>query len=230
MIKYSVLLIHSLPDKKIKSLGNKALINLGKLNLIDHQIQFIKKIFKNSEIIVVGGFEHRKLYKYLNKKYSNIKYIYHNINDYVNIGLSIKLGLKVSNGRNVVIINGSLFIDPKASSLIKKAKNHNYIISTKQTKSPIGCIKQNGSIENCFFDLPCSIYDFVIVNQTYVQDFKNCIYQTKDIDKFYMFEVINHCINNKMRFVTCEIDSRHIDIIDNNPIIQKITRKYKKYA
>lgn len=230
MIKTSVILIHSLPDRKIKSLGNKALISFGKNNLLDCQIQFIRSTFKNAEIIVVGGFEHKKLHKYLNKKYNNIRYVYHEITEYINIGLSIQKALKLAIGKNIVIINGNLFVDKKASSDIKAIKNKNYIISTKQNKSPIGCIKNNNIVQNCFFDLPCSIYDFIYITAESSEQFYKCIYNTIDLEKFYIFEIINSCINKNIIFTLCDIDSRNIDIIDNISTIQKITRKQKKYA
>ena len=73
MTKTSIIIIHSLPDKKIKSLGNKALINIGTENVIDYQIGFCNKLAKNNEIIVIGAFESKKLQKYLNKKYPKVK-------------------------------------------------------------------------------------------------------------------------------------------------------------
>lgn len=232
MHKTSVILIHSLPDRKIKSLGNKALIDLGKYNILDYQIQFIKKLVKNPEIIVVGGFEHKKLSKYINKKYHNIKYIYHEITDYINIGLSIQLGLRLATGSDAIIMNGNLFIDKRAIKDIKsKYKNINAILSTKQTKSPIGCIKNNNQVlQNCFFDLPYPVYDFIRINQESLPTVKDIIYSTYDLDKFYLFEIYNTIINHNIDLYTVDIDSRHIEILDNINTIQKITRKQKKYA
>lgn len=234
MDKTSIIIIHSLPDRKTKSLGNKALIDLGKYTILDYQIEFINKLVKDPEIIIVGGFEHKKLSKYIskNKKYHKIKYIYHEITEYVNIGLSIRLGLRLATGNDVIIMNGNLFIDKKAIKDIKnKYKNTNIILSTKQKKSQIGCIKNHNKVlQNCFFDLPYSIYDFIRINKQSLPHVKNLIYATHDLDRFYLFEIYNIMINNNIELETVDIDSRYIDVLDNINTIQKITRKQKKYV
>lgn len=232
MNKTSVILIHSFPDRKIKSLGNRALISIGKSNIIDYQIQFIKNLVRNPEIIVVGGFEHKKLSKHIHKKHSNIKYIYHEITDTINIGLSVKLAVRVATGNELIIINGNILIDKRATKDIKsKYKHINCILSTKQNKSTIGCIKDaNNILQNCFFDLPQPIYDFISINKQSLVAVKDIIYETADLEKFYLFEIYNAIINRGIDLYTIDIDSRQIDIIDNIDIIQKITRKKTKYA
>jgi bifunctional N-acetylglucosamine-1-phosphate-uridyltransferase/glucosamine-1-phosphate-acetyltransferase GlmU-like protein len=229
MKKTSIILIHSLPDKKIKSLGNKALIQLNGCNLLDYQIGFIKKLFSNSEIIVVGGFDSKKLGKYIHKKYTNIKYVSHEITDNTNIGFSVQKAIMQITGDNILIINGNLFIDKISINDIKKHKKYNFILSSKQSKSNIGLIVNTKLVEHCFFDLPKPFYDFVYIHNSYMDTFCDII-KNNDFEKYYLFEIINECINKDIYFYAADIDSRNINIIDNNETINKIIRKQKKYA
>ena len=80
----SVILLNSLPDKNIKYIGNRCLIPISRhKNVLDYHISSINKIFKNPEIFLVCGFDTKKLKKYVDTKYSNIKYIEHDIDDII---------------------------------------------------------------------------------------------------------------------------------------------------
>ena len=76
MIKnINIVIISSLPDKSMKSIGNKALIDFHGVSLIEHQINNIRTIYKKAKIIIVGGFEHKKLHDKIKAK-KNISYVY----------------------------------------------------------------------------------------------------------------------------------------------------------
>lgn len=233
MKKTSFIIIHSLPDKKIKSLGNRALINIGNETVIDYQIAFCKKICKNSDIVVIGAFESKKLCKYLHKKYTNIKYISHGLTDFTNIGYSVQHALNNIAYNNLCLINGNIFIDVSSISKIKKQISYkeNFIITTKQRKSSVGYIKnKDGTIGHCFFDLPQSMYDMIYIDSKYADTF-NYNVLSKDMEKYYLFEIINDCIDHQIPFYGLDIDSRHLNIIENTETINKITRKNnKKYV
>lgn len=232
MIKTSIIIIHSLPDKKIKSLGNRALLNIGKENIIDYQIGMCNKLVKNNEIIVIGAFESKKLQKYLNKKYPNVKYISHNFNEFTNIGLGVQYGIKYATGDSIIIMNGNIVIEHNAIPKIKKQikQKNNFLITTRQSKSGVGFINNpDGSVEHCFFDLPKPLYDLIYIDNAYRDTFSDMVHG-RDFEKYYLFEIINESININITFYSVDIDSRHIYIIDNNDTINKIIRKRKRYV
>lgn len=105
---YSIIIVDSMPDKKIKSIGNRCLISIRKnTNILDYHIQSAKKILKNANIIVICGFESKKVKKYisLNKKYNNIKYIEYDIDELSNFGQALQLGLDTAKNTNCLIWN-----------------------------------------------------------------------------------------------------------------------------
>mgnify|MGYP003342322255 CR=1 FL=1 len=232
MTKTSIIIIHSLPDKKIKSLGNKALINIGTENVIDYQIGFCNKLAKNNEIIVIGAFESKKLQKYLNKKYPKVKYISHRLTEFTNIGLGLQYGVEYAMGDNLIIMNGNILIEQAAVSKIKQhiKQKHNFLITTRQSKSNVGFINhEDGTIANCFFDLPKPLYDLFYIDSIYRNTFSDMIHN-RDFEKHYLFEIINESINTNITFRSVEIDSRNIHLIDNNETINKFIRKRKRYV
>lgn len=232
MIKTSIIIIHSLPDKKIKSLGNRALINIGKENLIDYQIGVCNKLVKDNEIIVVGAFESKKLQKYLNKKYPNIKYISHKLTEFTNIGLGLQHGLEYAIGGNLIIMNGNILIEHEAVSKIKQKikEKHNFLITTRRSKSNVGFIShEDGTVAHCFFDLPKPLYDLFYIDNMYRDTFSN-MFNRRDFEKYYLFEIINESISTNITFHSIDIDSRNIHLIDNNETINKFIRKRKKYV
>ena len=50
----------------------KALVKINKKPIIDHQIEWLEKYGYN-RIILAAGYKHKKLAKYVNKKYRNTK-------------------------------------------------------------------------------------------------------------------------------------------------------------
>ncbi len=71
----TLILLNAFPDKKIKSLGNRLLIDISKeYKIIDYQINLFLQIYKNINVVIVGSFETKKL-----KKYIKIKYVKKNI-------------------------------------------------------------------------------------------------------------------------------------------------------
>ena len=65
MKKQSVILLNALPDKKAKSIGNRCMVSIkNNMNILDYHIHSIKNIFKNPEIIIIDGFDTKKIKKY----------------------------------------------------------------------------------------------------------------------------------------------------------------------
>jgi hypothetical protein len=226
----SILLLNALPDKKIKSIGNKGLIKLYKnINLIDYQINLFQKIFKNPEIIIVGGFESKKLQKYLKSKpcYSDIKYIDHNVTDISNIGESIEVGLKLVTNNKILIHNCSILLDNDILSLIKKNKR-SFVLSQKD-KGKIGCINNNGYILNCFYDLSDRIYESAFFDSNELMILKNnCNNKNINFHKLYFFEILNLCIHDGGLFQLLYGNKNIYFEIENLHSIKSLQRLFKK--
>jgi hypothetical protein len=231
MSNKSIILLNAFPDKKIKSLGNKGLIQISsQSNLIDYQIRFFEKLYNNPEIVVVGGFDHKRLNKYIthNKKTYNskVKLIDHDVDDSINIGKSIRVGLEKITNDSIVIYNCSTVLNYK---LINKLKKHDesFIIAEQGIAGNVGCISQHHYALNCFYDLSDKIYDFIHLDQATLPMLHKIIESNYHFDKLYLFEILNLCINfgAKMRLVY--IEEKQASNIDSINSIKSL-KKYLK--
>lgn len=227
-MRQTVVLLNALPDKKIKSLGNKCLLKITKnTNFFDYHIKIINSIFKKPEIIVVGGFDSKKLKKYIDIKYKNIKYIDHEITNVTNIGTSIKKSIDLITTKKCFIINSSIILNKYTYDALQKNFNNSFII-TSDHNADVGClIDSNNKCLNCYYDLPKnSPLDIINISERDFDMFRNLCSQ--NIDKLFFFEIINMCIANNLNIQSIKINKKGFSIIDNINSINKI--REKKYV
>jgi hypothetical protein len=234
-MKHSIIYLNAFPDKKIKSIGNKGLIKLSNSKcLIDYNINILNKYYSNSEIIIVSGFESKKLFKYLNhtnafaKSKNNILYTEHNPDDGWNVGKSISTALVNNTSDTATIYSSSLFIDPKVFDKIKKQPT-SFVLSRTGKNDGVGCITNDDMIAQCFYGLENTIYDFVYLDQK-AFDFLKQYIKYKNIDKLYLFEIINLCIDNGIQMKLFNINKKLIQIIDSTHSINVLKNKIKNYV
>lgn len=225
-MNHSIIILDSIPDKKIKSIGNRCLIPIRKnTNILDYHIQSAKKILKNAKIIVICGFESKKVKKYisLNNKYNNIKYIEYDINELSNFGQALQLGLSTAKNTNCLIWNTNHVLHKYAINTIQsKIISQKSFIAYNRKKGDIGLlIDKNNIATNCYYDLPNTLYDIMYLTH---QDLST-ITDNLDISKLYLFEVLNYYIGSGISLDTLYINSKHITLINNIPNIQKVQKQ-----
>lgn len=230
--KVSIILLTAFPDKKIKSVGNKALLKLNKdITVIEYQIQCLNKIFKNPQIIVVGGFDGKRLQKHINaKKINNLTYIEHDIGSSSNIGESILYGIQQSLNDRILIYNSNIILNKEVILKLKNITDSSYILYSKKCYGDFGCTIQNNKLVNCFFDMDNRIYDYLYFSKEDCDKFKHLIYTTTNIQKYYLFEIINMCIENSIDIAPVHIPQKHMHILDNINAINSIQKYINKYA
>ena len=224
--KYSIVLLNALPDKKIKSLGNKCLIPVSKkLYLIDYQIKLLNHIFKSPEIIIIGSFDSKKLKKYIENTFTskNIKYVEHEIGSTTNIGASIKAGMSEVSHTNCWLINSSIVFHKNITENLKKNLNKSFVV-THNAKGNIGYIVDNHQfLTHCYYDLPNTILDSLYISSNDFQTFNSII--DKDITKLYMFEIINLCLTNNIKIKSIPIPTKSVHYIDSMNSIELLKKK-----
>jgi hypothetical protein len=219
---HSIILLNALPDKKIKSIGNKCLIPVGnKINLLDYHIATINKIYKNPEIVVVCGFDTKKIKKYIEDKHRNIIYIDHEITEYTNIGQSILTALSVVSNKNCLIINANNILHKKAIDQVVKYKGQSFVL-TKKNSGDIGYISDTSKIINCYYGLPHSVCEVLYINENDFDKFSTIKHH--DISKMYMFEIINHCINLDIKIKPVVVAETSVTSLENLQNIKKLTK------
>lgn len=234
-MKHSIIYLNAFPDKKIKSLGNKGLIKISHNKyLIDYNLSMINKFYNNSNIIVVGGFESKKLLKYLTnskaftKSKNDLNYIEHQPDDRWNIGKSIYEALINNETESATIYNSSLFLDPKIFITAKK-QTSSFVLCKSGKADGVGCVTNNNLITQCFYGLENTIYDFLYLDKNALSFLKKHIINS-NIDKLYLFEIINLCVDNNIEIKLVNINKKFIQTIDSIQSINSIKQKQKKHA
>lgn len=221
---YSIILLNALPDKKIKSLGNKYLIKINKnTNIIDHQVKILCSIFSNPEIIIVSGFDGKRLLKYINNniEYQNIKYVEHEVHDQTNIGTSIRCGFDEASNKNIWMVNSNILLNSNITNMVFNNKNRSFVLVNK-SNGDIGYISDKNILLNCYYDLPHCIMDSLFINKQDYHAFQNICHS--NIEKLYFFEVLNLCTQANINLSILDINVKIVNTIDSSNNIEKLKK------
>jgi len=191
-----------------KNQGCVGLIRVNKsTNLLQQQYNSINSIFNNCNIYYIYGFEYKKFNLYIkNQKYNNINFIYNDCYDKLNEGFSISNTISDLND-NTLIIDGHNLLSTKAFTNFNPTVSQVFIDTTKQ--SNIGCIINSGLVENIFYDLDICIHNMFYIAKKDLHILKNELINEKSHNMF-LFEIINNCINNGIKFTATKIPSKSI--------------------
>lgn len=131
--------------------GPKSLIEIGDKTVIDHQIDAIRDFDKGAEIIVVCGFESRKMIAHCRGKVrlvENMEFATTNGDE------SLRLAMNASGPGNIYVIHGDLLFDQSALFLPDVSINH-ILIDTKKRlgDSSVGVTHYKGRVTNLSYGL-----------------------------------------------------------------------------
>lgn len=227
--KISIVLLSTLPDIGIKSLGTKSLIKINAKYFIDYQLECINKTFKNidHEILIGSYFDYSKTYKTLNnyKKY-NLRIIKQTI-DNINFGGAMADIINHTLYDNILFINYGCWFDKESlKNLIGDGKHCSIgILKNKHSDNlPTSCLIHNNLIENIFFDI--SEYKFAelcFLNSTAKQFMLNNINPALNYNKF-MFEILNTIIENNIPVHAKFLDNKNFFFITNHKHFNKVRK------
>ncbi len=206
--RYSVIILATKCTGRLKDFGLPSLLPItDKLNLIDKQIEYIKHILPNSEIILVTGFNADKLMnqtpdeviKLENENFSEIETV-----------RSLGLGLRAATRDHIVFIDGNIAFPKETlksicnkSSLIINHYEHNNI--------KIGCCINDGMVENLYFDLPNKWSGIGIVSGSELELLKSfCWNRIKG--NLFIFEALNYIISHGGKLIAKHITSKLLSI------------------
>jgi len=215
----SFILIASMPTKGMKSMGNVTLLPLNKrYSILEKHIHNISSVFPTAEIVVVGGFENKKMYKLLNK-YKNIKYVYHTVKSYSNETQSLYEGIKKCKNTKCIALNANCVTHKNFWNKLKHRTKKSIVIlnSNKNFNGNVGATIKGKEINYIFFGLPHKITNIYILQKNHMEYFINN-YCEQWISK-YLFETIN---------ILCKYDPMYYENTNNNIFIINNIKDYNK--
>jgi hypothetical protein len=219
----SVIIIASMPTKGMKSIGNVGLLPITKKQLIlEKHIENIYATYPTAEIVIVGGFESKRMQKAL-KKHKNIKYVHHDIKNYSNETQSFYEGLVKCKNTKCIIFNANCVANKVFWSKIKyRTKTSIAIINNnKKFNSNIGATLTGEKINYIFYGLPNKITNIYLLQQKHIE------YFLKNYSEFwmskYLFETMN--ILSKYEPLFYQEINNNVFTINSMKDYNKITKK-----
>jgi len=224
----SFILVSSLPTKGMKSIGNVSLLAANKKQtIIEKHVINIMSVFPTAEIIVVGGFENKKMQKILDK-YKTVKFTHHEIYSYSNETQSLKRGLDCCTNTKCIVFNTNCIIGKSFWSKIKYRIKKSIVVinSNKGFNSNLGATINSDKINYIFFGLPNKITNLYILQNNHIEYF---LQQWHDSwQSKYLFETIN-TLSKYKPFYYQDINSS-ISLINNMKDYHQINKKKESYV
>jgi choline kinase len=185
----SIVLICSLPVKGMKSIGNIGLLNIKNKTIIEWHILNLKQQFKKADIVVVGGFEHKKIEKTI-RKYRDIKFLYHDVNQISNEGQSLIYALSnIPSSHSVLVYNINCIFTRNIWKDIDFSRSFTIINEHKKYSSQLGATITNNYVENIFYNLEHKMGNIYFIEKNDINLLKENI--KPKYDSMYLFEILN---------------------------------------
>jgi NDP-sugar pyrophosphorylase family protein len=120
----SVVLLCEKAGKRMKSYGPTPLVEIAGRKLIDLQIESIRAVFRDFEIIIACGFESEKIIKYVRKNYSSIsiRVVENQVYHHSNCCESLRLCINNISNDTILVMSGDLLFHPSSIKDMAKTK------------------------------------------------------------------------------------------------------------
>ena len=227
----SIVLLCTLPDPGIKSLGSKCLIPINKKPLIQHQIETINSALNGSsyEIVVSLYFDAYKVAKTINSFTKNAKIIKHpeTLNN-INFGGALFDCLSHTQYDNVLFINyGCLYTKNTIKKFVTSSIKDNIIGITNSKileNINLSCHIDNDNITNIFFNLNNYKYTDMVFLNAETKKFMQSYFSTTNTMNKFTFELINATIEQGYNFKPILLNDQDYIFINNLKTLNKSKR------
>jgi len=188
-------------QKRMKSKGCVGLIKLYNKNILTHQYKILKTKFPNANIIYVYGFDNKRFLSYVNKNimsYSDIKLVYNPHYEQYNNVYSLSLLRDYLNQDCLILFGDHIFKNNTFDNF--KRTNESQIFINVKTKTKLGCIINNDTIENVSYDLDNYLSEIYFISKNQIQTFRNLITNPAH-HNYFIFEILNKMIDTNQKII-----------------------------
>lgn len=173
----------------------KSLIQLSNSQLlIDYQINLIRKIYKNADIIVATGFQSDCIINHIVKKQYDVRVV-ENIRYTETTSLeSLRLSLNASKPSNFIFCHGDCLFNKE--SIIVRNSSSAYLVANKVNKEnkKIGISQQDGVVRRLSYGLQREWAEMCYIPLKYFNTVRDRIKSYKDYHN--VFEMVNGLIEH----------------------------------
>ena len=202
----TIILLGENQGYRMKSYGPMPLLNIENKTLIEKQVDAIKAVFTNFEIILCCGFEAVKTTEFIRSRFPkvNIRVVENQIHNHSNCCESLRLCINNTTNNKIIVCSGELLLTPKqltkidlnVSSVMIQENNPIYNLE-------VGVITSGENLSNMSVGIKTSNWCEIlyISNISMAQQF-HAIVSTIDYKNRLMFEAINEFIkHNKLAII-----------------------------
>lgn len=188
-------------QKRMKSRGCVGLIKFNNKNILTHQYKVLKTKFPNAHIVYVYGFDNKRFISYVNKNlltYPNMTLVHNSNFDKYNSVYSLSLVSNFLNQDSLILFGDYI---PKNHTFhnFKKTNESQVFINTK-TKTKLGCIINNNSVENIAYDLDNCLSEIYFISKNQIEIFKSLITSPSHYN-YFIFEIFNKMIDANQKII-----------------------------
>lgn len=207
--KKELVTIILLSDKfghRMKSYGPLSLIPILNKRLIDIQIQAMKEVFSNFELILCCGTDAEKIYKHIGTKHGDVKFrlVENQAHDSSNSCESLRLCLNNTDNSKIIVCDGGLILN-KALLYCVELKHSCVICEKKNETLEVGLNScKNNYVEHFSFGATLSWSEIMFLsNQEIISSFRKILTSYESKNRL-LFEGINELLlaGHKIKNIT----------------------------
>jgi len=181
--------------RRMKCFGSKSLLDLGNgQNIINRQINIVRKMLPFVDIIVITGPESAKVEAALPK---SVRVIENCEYATTNVARSIAIGLKASVTEKVLIVYGDLVFSSNIFQYLNRNTSCILIDDNNYMKDgEVGIIlDEHGNLSRMAYGLPNKWMQILWITGKEIDILKSVAYN-RDYDKHFGFELLNLAVDN----------------------------------
>lgn len=225
--KITVVLLAENYGYRMKSYGPISLIELDGKTLLEHQVEAIRSVFVESEIILCSGFETNKVYHFVQSKFPdsyNIRIVENQVYYHSNCCEGLRLCMNNTMNNRILVCGGGVVL---TKSFLKELNLRKPSILTQPGKKndtfEVGVIPNDSRLENMSLAIKDRVWTelLYLTGEPLVKSFYNIISKPELKNKF-LFEAINLWKGRRQLNIS-ENDSDPIFKIDNIKTFKRMT-------
>lgn len=138
------IIISSTPISNTKKLGCPLINDYFGSEVIDFHLDVIKLVCKNPEVVVVGGFDIKRILKHERRdEYIVVENLLHEL---TNSAEDLKIGLNATRGSNVCVIDANFIPSVMSYKLLLANPLHSALLYSQRKSLNVGCEIGNSEI------------------------------------------------------------------------------------
>lgn len=191
------------------------------ITVLDRNIQNIRSAYKNSDIIVVAGYEIERYRKTLKDK--RVRVVYNENYNNTNVAYSVALGLDASISNQCVIIMGDLYYNVESIENIDINNNSKLLLSNGTIDEyEVGMIiDENNRITSMNYSSENKWGQIAYLSKRELDIIKNMCYN-EQFSKSFFYELINESIKAGARYELFKVKNSFTYDIDTLEKLYKV--------